>query len=188
MKAVLAILVATALAVETSPVQPQDLTTIAFENWCTNPLEADDFGPNGITSYFCRDFLRTILASGQGIELSIIVTQETWYSTDWILLEFMDARVRNNLMDFPYNAGCNYELKKFQACSTEFRPCNEVAGWEFESLGFCKETCEYLYPCIRESCTDFPAFDPDNITHCIITPAEADGSSLLAMLLALFLF
>jgi hypothetical protein len=174
-----------AVAYATVPLAPQDQTTIAPAMQCTDALVPDDFGPNNLTDYFCKDYLRGIVATGQGIELNLVVMQSGWFPNTWEILQFFDNKVRDGLIDFHYDTYCSYNLKVFQACSTVFRACNSYNGTTFESIPYCYETCLYLHPCLHQDCTEFDTFDSDNLTHCVV-PAEFAPSAASSVVLALF--
>lgn len=167
MRFVFALLFASAWAVLPQTVV-QDITTVSPSAICTGGLSAGDFGPNALNDYFCKDYLEGLIATGQGIVITIVVTRSGWYGSTWEILQFFDSAVRVGLEGFPYGS-CSYEVKRFQACSTAFRACNILDVSVFESLDYCAETCNYLYPCIHVPCNGLPSFDLTNLTHCIAT-------------------
>lgn len=172
-----------------STIVPQDQTTIAPYATCASSLVPSDFGPNNLTDYFCQDYLRGILATGIGIELNLVIVQNGWFPNTWEILQFFDAKVRDSLLDFHYDSYCSYEVKVFQACSTAFRACNRYDNETFESVQYCYETCLYLHPCLHQQCSGLPAFDQDNLTHCVVAPGyEPSSAASFALAIVALLF
>lgn len=148
-------------------------------------------GPNTLGDFYCEGFLRSLQITGIGIVIHPIVTVDGPYTTMYSVAHFYDDIVRRLLLDFHNDAACPEEVKKFQACATIFKPCNFIDTGLYENVPFCKEACLAMRSCTANSCTDNPAYDSTNVTHCLPmldTVESASASSLAAAASLAWLF
>lgn len=166
----------------------QEVTILSPYAFCSDPLTIDTFGANELNGLICKPYLLALI----GLELGIVdkpVQTREWSSSDFSstldVLSFFDERVRYQLANFEYNGFCSLDKHLFLACAQEIPACNQVDDNIFETVDFCKETCEEFRSCTGNLCTSLDAFDIDNTTHCVATLDIIAGSAATLALSAL---